>query len=93
MSRQCYFNGYASCCIDSFFFIFAISRIITFFQNDERFCFSNASAKHCVQHIVLLQENTARNPEFDYDRLELAEMENSECKANFIFKKCSTRVS
>jgi len=35
--------------------------------------------------IVLLDENTARNPEFDYDRFELADMDNSECKANFIF--------
>lgn len=26
------------------------------------------------QHIVLLEESTARNPEFDDDRLELADM-------------------
>ena len=25
------------------------------------------------EHIVLLEENTARNPEFDYDRFELAD--------------------
>ena len=35
--------------------------------------------------IVLVDENTARNPEFDYDRFELADMDNSEYKANFIF--------
>ena len=35
--------------------------------------------------IVLLDENTVRNPEFDYDRFELADVDNSECKANFIF--------
>ena len=28
-------------------------------------------------HVVLLEENTARNPEFDYDRLELADVDNS----------------
>ena len=33
--------------------------------------------------IVLLGENTARNREFDYDRFELADMDNSERKANF----------
>ena len=38
------------------------------------------------EHIVLLEENTARNPEFDYDHSELANMDNSECKANFICK-------
>ena len=42
--------------------------------------------------IVLLEKNTDRNPEFDYDRLELAEVDNSECKANFILKT-SVRVS
>ena len=36
--------------------------------------------------IVLLEKNTARNPEFDDDRLELADVDNSECKANFILK-------
>ena len=37
--------------------------------------------------IVLLKENTARNPEFDYDRSQLpADMDNSECKENFILK-------
>ena len=33
--------------------------------------------------IVLLGENTARNREFDYDRVELANRDNSERKANF----------
>ena len=32
----------------------------------------------------MLEENTARNPEFNYDRFELADMDNSECKANLI---------
>ena len=33
--------------------------------------------------IVLLGENTARNPELDYHRFELVDMDNSEWKANF----------
>ena len=36
------------------------------------------------EHIVLLEENTARNPEFDHDHLEFANIDNSECKVNFI---------
>ena len=36
--------------------------------------------------IVLLEENTAKNPKFDYDRSGLADMDNSECKPNFILK-------
>ena len=43
--------------------------------------------------IVLLKENTARDPEFDYDRSELADMNNSECKANSILKTWSARFS
>ena len=38
------------------------------------------------EHIVLLGENTPRNSEFDYDRFELADTDNSECKSNFILK-------
>ena len=38
------------------------------------------------EQILLLEENTTRNPEFDYYRSELADMDNSECKANFILK-------
>ena len=34
------------------------------------------------ERIVLLEENRARNPEFDYDRFESADMDNSRCKAN-----------
>ena len=36
--------------------------------------------------IALLKENTARNPEFYYDRSELADLDNSECKAKIILK-------
>ena len=36
------------------------------------------------EHIVLLEGNMARYSEFDYDRFELADKENSECKANYI---------
>ena len=36
------------------------------------------------EHIVFLEGNMARNPEFDYDRFKLADMENSEWKANYI---------
>ena len=82
-SVLCY--GYDACCFDSFFFIFAISRIITFFKTITDMLF------HCYvqrlfsvdEHIVLLEENSARSPEFDYDRIELVEIDNSECKANF----------
>ena len=45
------------------------------------------------EHIVLLEQNTARNPEFDYYRFELADVNNSECKAYFTLKTWSTRVS
>ena len=34
----------------------------------------------------MLGANTARNPEFDYDRLGLADMDNPECKASYILK-------
>ena len=35
--------------------------------------------------IVLLEENTARNREFDYDRFELADMDTYERTENFFF--------
>ena len=38
------------------------------------------------EHIVLFGENTPRNPDFDYDRFEFADMENSECKSKLHFK-------
>ena len=38
------------------------------------------------RHIVLLEENTAKNPELDYNCFELANMDNSKCKANFSLK-------
>ena len=38
--------------------------------------------------IVLLEEDSVRNPEFDYDRFEwLANMDNSECKAYLILSE------
>ena len=37
--------------------------------------------------IVSLEENTARNPEFDYDLFELADVDDSESKANFTLKR------
>ena len=60
----CY--GYAACCFDSFFFIFAISRIITFFKTirDMLFQCSVQRLFSVDELIVLLEENTARNPEF-----------------------------
>ena len=48
-----------------------------FFQNYVQRLFS------VDELIVFLEENTARNSEFDYDRFELIDMDNSECKANF----------
>lgn len=37
------------------------------------------------ENIVYLEENTARNPEFD-DRSELAATDNCKCKATFILR-------
>ena len=36
------------------------------------------------EYIVLLEENRVKNPEFHYDRFELAVMDNFKCKANYI---------
>ena len=49
-----------------------------YFQSNELRLFS------VDEFIVLLDENTARNPEFDYGRFELADINNPGCKANFI---------
>ena len=82
------YYDYAACCFDSIFFIFAISLIIVFFKTirDMLFQCSVQRLFSIGELIVLLEENTARNPEFDYDRSELAVVDNSECKENFILK-------
>ena len=44
----------------------------------------------------LLEENTAWNPKFNFDHFDLVNMNinlNSECKANYIFKTLSARVT
>ena len=66
------FYGYAVCCVDFFFVIFAISRIITFFKTARDMLFQCYVQRlfSVEEHIVLLEENTVRNPEFDYDRFE-----------------------
>ena len=43
------------------------------------------------EHIVCFKENKAKRPEFDYDRFELADRDNSECKAHFILKNMICR--
>mgnify|MGYP000329689394 FL=1 len=44
-----------------------------------RFC---QHRRQIAKLTVLLEENTARNAEIDYNRFELANMDNSECKEN-----------
>ena len=60
------------CLFFSFFIIFSVSRITTFFKaiRDMLFQCSVQRLFPVDEHIVLLEENTARNPEFDYDRFE-----------------------
>ena len=90
------YYGYVACCFNSFSFIFAISWIITFFKTTRDMLFQCFVQRLCsvFEHVVLLEENMGRNPEFYYSRFELADMDNSECKANFIFKKTwSARIS
>ena len=50
--------------------------LFCFFQNGKRYAFPMLRSEivSVDQHIVLLEESTARNPEFDDDRLELADM-------------------
>ena len=79
---------YVACCFNSFSFIFAIFRIITFFKTTRDMLFQCFVQRLCsvFEHVVLLEENMDRNPEFYYNRFELADMDNSEYKANFILK-------
>ena len=85
MSHQ----GYVARCLDSililkiFYFIFKNFLYICnfpnhdFLQNDKRYaCYFQ---RLCLvdKLIVLLKENTARDPEFDFDRSELAVMDYS----------------
>ena len=62
--------------------------IITFFKTTRDMLFQCYVQRlfSVEEHIVLLEENTARNPEFDYDHSELADMDNAEYEANFICK-------
>ena len=66
--------GYAACCFDSVFFIFAISQILAFFKTGRDIFFQCYTLKDCFQ---LLEECTARNPEFPHDRFGLTDMDNS----------------
>ena len=47
---------------------------------------SNSRGETGSTHIVLLGGKRARNKEFDYDRSEFADMDNSQCNANYILK-------
>ena len=79
--------NYAVCCFGSFFFIFAISQLITFFKTIRDLLFQcSAQRLFSVHELIVLEENTAKNPEFDYDRSELADMDSSECKEKFILE-------
>ena len=84
MSRQCY----VARCLDSIFFTSAISRIMTFYKTSRDMLVQSYFQRLCLadKRIVLLKENRARDPEFDYDHSELADMNNSECQANSILK-------
>ena len=83
------YYGYATCCFDSFFpylsnflnyyFFFKTMRDM-FFQSFDQIMFS------VDELTVLLEENNTRNPEFNSDRFELADMNTPECKASFILK-------
>ena len=64
----------------SFFFIFQFPELQTFFKNDKRFAFPMVRSK------IISVDGHRNPPEFDHDRTELADMDNSECKANFILK-------
>ena len=44
------------------------------------------------EFIVLLEESTTRNPEFEYVHFELADMDNSKWKVNLILKTWSASV-
>ena len=84
MSRQCY-TVRLSCLLWCFFFLYFCSFLnYDFFQNDKRMLFQcDVQGLFSVDvPIVLSEENTAKNPEFNYDRFELADMDNSECRAS-----------
>ena len=51
--------------------------LFCFFQNGKRYAFLMLRSKivSVDEHIVLLEESTARNPEFDDDRFESADMD------------------
>ena len=72
-----------------FYFTFLISGITTFFKTTRDMLFQCYVQRlfSVDEHIVLLEENTTRNPEFNYDRFELADMGTLECKGNFILKR------
>ena len=81
------YYSYVACCFDFF------SLCLQFpsqkcFKNDKRYAFPMQFSKivSVDEYVILLEGNTARNPEFDYDRFKLAVMNNSECKVNYIEK-------
>ena len=82
------YYSYTACCFDSFSFIFVICRIISRFKKTREVLFQCYVQRlfSVDKHIVLLEEKKARYPEFDHDCFEVADMDNSECKVNFILK-------
>ena len=72
-----------------------MSWIIAFFKTTREMLFQCFVQRLCSvdEHVVLSEENMAQNPEFYYNRFELADMDDSECKANFILETWSPRIS
>ena len=79
------YYGYTACWFDSFFFISAISQIITFFETIRDMLFQcDVQRLFSVdKHTLLLEENPARNPEFDFVHITWIII-TSEFKANLI---------
>ena len=62
------------------YYYFLKRREICFFQSYDQRLFS------VDEFIVLLEENTAKNTEFDNDRFELVDANDPERKASFLLK-------
>ena len=68
---------------------------MTFYKTSRDMLVQSYFQRLCLadKRIVLLKENRARDPEFDYDCSVLTDLNNSECKANSILKTWSARFS
>jgi len=86
---------YVACCFNSFSLIFAISWIIAFSKMTRDMLFQCFVQRLCSvdEHVVLLEETQLEIQNFKYNCFELADMDNSEGKVNFILKTWSARIS